>query len=302
MVGSSIDLAKSDSGDLIFDRFAAVRRHVRHGVVAPNKPLTLLWALDRIERGEPRLTPFATAEPELRWLLDSYGTPGTAASYAFWRLRNDGLWEVVTPAKLPARSGDKEPKVTALREHASGGFVEPVHRRLAGDENLRREAATLLSEGIGGAVAPVGRSPSRASARPARESVGRLVRWVAFRHGVMAAYGPRCVVCGWSLVHRGRIVGLEAAHVRPFGRGGPDAAGNGMPLCCQHHELFDAGLFTYDERRRLVPAGSLERGTNGDLRPLAGRAGSVLPDPLLPSWRVRDAHLAWHRRHVFAGA
>lgn len=120
------DSATSDRN--VLDRFSRLRQHVRNGVVAPNKPLTLLWALGRMELEEERLRPFAAAEPELREWLGEYAGPKTVASYAFWRLQNDGIWEVVSTGELPPRSGDKEPRITALRNHAAGGFTETFTR------------------------------------------------------------------------------------------------------------------------------------------------------------------------------
>lgn len=290
--------SRSTSRDVVIDSFAAVRRHTRGGVLAPNKPLTLLWAVDRVERGEPRLTRFVEAEAELRPLLDAYGTRGTAASYAFWRLQNDGLWEVTSSGLLPPRSGEKEPKLTALRADARGGFKCRVYEELLADPSLRRDVTCLLLDQLDGARGPRAWSPP---AHMGRETVRRLVREAAFRREVMAAFGPRCVVCGWGLVHQGRPVALIAAHVRPFGEGGPDGPGNGMPLCSLHHDLFDTGVFAYDASRRLIVAESVVGQDAGGPWQLLDHAGEPLPEPRDTGWRVADAYLSWHRRHVFAG-
>lgn len=59
------------TSDDVLGLFSSIRRHRRSGVRAPNKPVTLLWALDWVARGEPRLTPFSAAEAELQALLDT---------------------------------------------------------------------------------------------------------------------------------------------------------------------------------------------------------------------------------------
>jgi len=289
-------------GSVILDRFSGARRYSCDGFVAPNKSVTLFWALDRIGRGARRLTPFGEAEAELRELLDGCGRPGTSAGHAFWRLQNDGFWEVSSPVELPVRSGGGEPPIAALRAHASGGFEASVHRRLATDPDLREEAqGRLIDELFGDEALPA--EPSGQTVETVRRLWSlRLERRKAFRLGVMAAYGSCCAVCGWSFVHRGRPVGLAAAHVRPLAARGPDAAGNGMVLCALHHELFDVGLFTYDVKRRLIVAGSWQEGASGDMQSLHRHAGRVLPEPRDPAWRVHGTHLAWHRRHVFVGA
>jgi putative restriction endonuclease len=283
----------SEASDLeVLTRLAAIRQHVRHGVIAPNKPLTLLWALGRVELEEPRLTPFATAEPELREWLGEYAGPKTAASYAFWRLQNDGIWEVVSSGDLPPRSGDKEPRITALREHAAGGFTEDLYARLVASPNLRHEATQLLERQIGW---PQPKDPPSGPQRRFR-TVRQQVRDARFRHRVMAVHGPRCAVCNLSLVPM-----LHAAHVRARSQGGPDAAGNGLPLCVFHHPLFDAGLFTWAEDRRLVVSPHWRDDLRGGMPSLHDFAGLRLRDPRRAELRVKERHLAWHRRRVFRG-
>jgi putative restriction endonuclease len=276
--------------DEILSRFAAVRQHVRHGIVAPNKPLTLLWALGRVELGEERLTPFSEAEPELQEWLGEYAGPGTVASYAFWRLQNDGIWEVVSTGDLPPRSGDKEPRITALREHAAGGFTKDVYERLVANPDLRYEAAQLLERQIG--WGPPEDPPS--GPRRRYRTVRQQVRDARFRHLVLAAHGPRCAACEMSLVPM-----LHAAHVRARSKDGPDTADNGLPLCVYHHPLFDAGLFTWNEDRRLVVSPQWRDDLRGGMPSLHDVAGRQLRDPRRAKLRVKERHLVWHRRRVF---
>jgi putative restriction endonuclease len=281
-------------GDVLA-RFTAVRQHVRGGLVALNKPVTLLWALERVARGKPRLTRFAEAEAELQPRLDAWGTPGTAAGYAFWRLQNDGLWEVISTGDLPARSGDKEPRITALRAHASGGFTEPVFAQLAASPDLCGEVAEVLEQQL----SP---RPSRVRAQrlePVWETVTRISRETCFSREVLAAYDSECLVCRWRCTAGGRAVALDGAHVRPHAKSGPDAVDNGVALCSIHHRLFDKGLFSWNADRELILSSQWQDDLRGDMPSLHEYAGKALSDPL-PGWpRVADRHLTWHRQHVF---
>jgi putative restriction endonuclease len=135
----------------------------------------------------------------------------------------------------------------------------------------------------------------------ARETASRLKRHAAFRVGVMAEFGSRCAVCGWSVKKDKRPVALTAAHVHSLEEKGPDEPGNGFVLCWLHHALFDAGLFSYDAQRRLIVSGSWQEEGRGSMPSLHDCAGISMPEPLDSRWRVRDAHLEWHRRNVFAG-
>jgi hypothetical protein len=53
----------------ILARVGSLNLWKRHGERAPHKPLLLLLALGRLQRGEPRLAPFIGIEPRLNELL-----------------------------------------------------------------------------------------------------------------------------------------------------------------------------------------------------------------------------------------
>lgn len=59
-----------------------------------------------------------------------------------------------------------------------------------------------------------------------------------FRNLLLAAYEPKCVVCGFDQVEI-----LEAAHLIPDSQGGPSTVANGRLMCPNHHRAHDAGLF-----------------------------------------------------------
>jgi putative restriction endonuclease len=283
----------------LLDRVAGIRRHREGDFVAPNKPVTLLWALARLEEGKPRLVPFAQCEQELRRLLTAAGRPGTLPVHAFWRLQNDGLWEVVGEGELMIRIGSDEPTTTSLRESGwSGGFDEEVFDALRESASLREAVASILREQLREGPADPAQIPP---AKTAKETVERLARDPRFRPEALHAYESRCVVCGWGAHPNGSPVALAAAHVHPLEHGGPDAPGNGFVLCFHHHALFDAGLFAYDDERRLVVSERWQEEDIGTMPPLAAYAGTPLFEPRVPAWRVREEHLAWHRENVFLG-
>lgn len=281
----------------VLDRVARIRRHSEGDFVAPNKPVTLLWALAGLEEGRPRLVPFSQFAEELRRLLTAAGRPKTLPIHAFWALRNDGLWEVVAEGELTRRTGSHEPTTTALREsNASGGLREEVHDALRRSPPLREAVSSILREQLReGTPAGVQVPP----AGSARQTVERLRRDPRFRQEALDAYGSRCAVCGWSARPEGRPVALAAAHVHALEHGGPDLAGNGLVLCFHHHALFDAGLFAYDTERRLVVSNRWREEDRGTMPSLLDCVGTPLPEPHDAVWRVREEHLAWHRENVF---
>ena len=60
--------------------FEGLRRAQNNGRYAPHKPLLVLLALARIQRGEGRLVPFAEVDKPLQNLVTGFGPSGAAKS------------------------------------------------------------------------------------------------------------------------------------------------------------------------------------------------------------------------------
>jgi hypothetical protein len=73
------------------------------------------------------------------------------------------------------------------------------------------------------------------SERPARDP--------AFARAILRHYGYRCAVCGSGVRASSGTYELEAAHICPVTRGGPDDLRNGLALCRLHHWAFDNGMW-----------------------------------------------------------
>ena len=71
-----------------------------------------------------------------------------------------------------------------------------------------------------------------------------------FHFDVTSLYGLECAVCG--IKHKPII---EAAHILPKANHGSDHPENGIPLCANHHELFDNHWFTIDTNMQVIVAG-----------------------------------------------
>lgn len=153
-------------------------------------------------------------------------------------------------------------------------------------------------------------APESLVAERSRRLVEAIDREAGFRQRVLSAYEFRCSVSGLGLgrVSRTKPHGLlDAAHIRPVARSGPDVVSNGLPLTPTLHRLFDAGLFTvqYDEDRpsvktspRLVPS-MIEVPDRGFV--LGLHDGLPL---LMPSDKRLWPHpeqLRFHAREVFLG-
>src|SRR2546422_3745799 len=80
----------------------------------------------------------------------------------------------------------------------------------------------------------------------------RLQRDQRFATAVRKAYHEKCSLCEVGYRVRGRVLGLEAAHIVPVSvRGTSSDIRNGMLLCRNHHVLFDEFAWAPDEDLRV---------------------------------------------------
>lgn len=128
-----------------------------------------------------------------------------------------------------------------------------------------------------------------------------------FRRQILVAYGEQCAVSGLGLgsvpLTKSRGL-LDAAHIRPVARGGPDAVTNGLPLTPTLHRMFDAGFFSAeyrDGRPVVVVSPRLEQrmivSQDGRFR-LELRDGLPLHVPLQPTNWPNRHQLDYHRTNV----
>lgn len=116
-----------------------------------------------------------------------------------------------------------------------------------------------------------------------------------FRVAVTGAYSRACAV-----TEEHSLPALDAAHIRPYGDGGPHEVRNGLLLRSDIHRLFDKGYVGVTPDYRFVVSDRL-RGDYSNGRsyyPLRDRA-IRLPDAVAE--RPDPSLLAWHLEHVFRG-
>lgn len=300
----------------ILAAFESLRRAKRADTYAPHKPLLLLLALGRVQRGLPRLATFEEVEPDLKEMLRAFA-PGSSLNsrhYPFWHLRGDAnrsLWELNGPKALISRSDGATPNLKELREPGvQAGFSPDVFDSLAQRPALLRQVAqrvldsnfpVTLHADIASAAGldlgePSAQVPTEAGSHVATV---RRRRDPAFREKVMRAYEWRCCVCGFDLRIHHLPAGLEAAHIQWHHAGGPDIEPNGLALCALHHKLFDLGVFTIEpaEHRIVFSQHALpaERGREGELR----HHGRPMLPPQDSDQKPQPVFLAWNHDNVF---
>lgn len=124
----------------------------------------------------------------------------------------------------------------------------------------------------------------------------RLVRDQLFRRRVVQAYDARCSITGLKLINGGGRAEVEAAHIRPVERGGPDIITNGIALSGTVHWMFDRGLIGLGDDLEILI--SRQANDPDGIRGMVNRNGFAIP-PIRALERPHPGFLAWHREHCF---
>ena len=117
-----------------------------------------------------------------------------------------------------------------------------------------------------------------------------------FRVAVMDAYHKACAVTGEH-----SVPALDASHIRPFGKDGPNEVRNGLLLRADLHRLFDQGYLTVTTDLHLEVSPRLRTDVrNGhSYYPLNGTPIAV---PDAPGERPASEFLTWHNENMFLAA
>lgn len=185
----------------------------------------------------------------------------------------------------------------AVRPLSSADFVRIVSRGLAESE------AILPRIGDAAPVTPYGfdeglQVPFTFEVeRPRVETmVSRALRDRVFRKVVLRAYDARCGVTGLKLINGGGRAEVDAAHIRPVEKGGPDIINNGIALSGTAHWMFDRGLIGIEDDLQIIVSRQVNDldGVMAVINPTRRLIG-----PLLGRDRPHPAFLKWHRDHIF---
>lgn len=124
----------------------------------------------------------------------------------------------------------------------------------------------------------------------------RVVRDRVFRRVVLRAYGERCAVTGLKLINGGGRAEVDAAHIRPVERNGPDIINNGLALSGTAHWMFDRGLIGVSDELEIMVSRHVN--DRDGVESLINKSRRLI-GPLAARDRPHPAFLAWHREHCF---
>jgi putative restriction endonuclease len=124
----------------------------------------------------------------------------------------------------------------------------------------------------------------------------RAVRDKSFRRTVLRAYDERCAFTGLKFINGGGRAEVNAAHIQPVERNGPDIIHNGIALSGTIHWMFDRGLIGLSDdleilvSRQVNDIGSVYALINKDRRAQPPKRVADRPHPHF---------LKWHREYCF---
>ncbi|WP_077212395.1 phosphorothioated DNA-binding restriction endonuclease [Bacillus dakarensis] len=262
---------------------------------APHKPLLILYALGKILSNQ-RLLSYEQVSGDLKQLLIEFGP--LRKSYhpeePFVRLTRDGIWELDKGVNLSNPNNR-----LLLEEQVNGGFTNEVYHLLNQNiEHIPIIAQIILDQHFPASIhedilEAVGLDMSFSISR-------RKKRDSRFRDKILRAYRYSCAICGFNVRLRHTLVAVEAAHIKWHQAGGPDVEDNGLALCSMHHKLFDRGVFTINNERRMVVSQDAH-GTQGFEEWLMRYHGNVIKPPIETIYQPSSTYINWHVKEVFKG-
>ena len=127
--------------------------------------------------------------------------------------------------------------------------------------------------------------------------VARPFRDAAFAVSVKEAYCDTCAMTGLKIINGGGRAEVQAAHIQPVSKNGPDSVRNGVALSGTVHWMFDRGLVSIDDDFSILVAKN--RLPDTVLRLLNESRRLILPQRT--EMRPHHHYLNYHRENVFKG-
>jgi 5-methylcytosine-specific restriction enzyme A len=259
------------------------------GLPALYQPITLLWAISRAGRGEPRLVSWDETEREISALVECYGRPGETARvyYPIAALHNAGLWELdAAAAEVPNAHGSSVPQRWFDEHQPRNGLVASVYALVRDSAGARAAAVralvqkyfadaphTALLSDLGLLASPAevafsdraaeyrrlceradvfwtGREDARASRTSADPIRSRAARRAVLVRSGGRCENPNCTGDIRDVTDNGDAI-LEIDHVHDLAQGGPDNPSQMIALCPNCHAVKTRGS-TREQLRHVL--------------------------------------------------
>lgn len=126
------------NSDEVFELFRSISVRKVGEIYSPYKPLLLLYALSQCYSSKDRLYAYSEIDNVLNKIANRFFVNFDYRNfhYAFGRLQNDKIWEIVSNDALKLSDSGDLLKSELLDKNISGGFKEEIYQALRIDSNL----------------------------------------------------------------------------------------------------------------------------------------------------------------------
>ncbi|MBL4756989.1 MAG: HNH endonuclease [Rhizobiales bacterium] len=140
-----------------------------------------------------------------------------------------------------------------------------------------------------------GHNPQAEFDRPIVEQLlKRPFRDAKFKQSIRKAYDRTCAFTGLRLINGKGRPEVEAAHIMPVHKNGPDSIRNGIALSGTVHWMFDRGLLSLADDFTILKSRQLNHDVSHILLP-----GMKALVPQNPNYQPHPFYLDWHRQNCF---
>lgn len=238
-------------------------------------PLSYAWSAFGTKNG-------ATTEEEMRFRLERYRRvqPGSAQDYEIGCVLLQSPFFFDQDAWIPVSDWSRE-----IVRGKSYSTDEEAGHRIWSEVQIRLR---------GNSVQAYSESPELDRARFGQPiTVLPRLGQGAFRVVVTDLYRRRCAVTGSHVLHV-----LDAAHIRPFSKGGDHNPTNGLCLRQDVHTLFDRGYLTVTPDQRLEVSGRIKSEFDNGKEYYSLRGNKVdVPDQ--SAFQPSIDQLIWHNENIY---
>jgi 5-methylcytosine-specific restriction protein A len=130
-------------------RLTKLSVYYSNGLPALYQPITLLWAISRASRGEPRLVSWEETVADISALIECYGRPEETARiyYPVAALFRAGLWDIKAgSATVPSAHGSSVPQQWFAEHRPLSGLVDSVYSAVQSGPGVCRAVVNALLE------------------------------------------------------------------------------------------------------------------------------------------------------------
>ncbi len=287
--------------------------------VANHKPILILSVIDLIARGIIINNQIIVSD-ELIDTFDKYwnviGTKTRKGGlhYPFYHLQNEGFWHIVfkcdydnlrltTTNKLKIGVEyaylDDELFNLLQNENSREELVDSLISAWFADDTSEIEKITQINQDLQDLSSELDISETANYDAQSKESLKTaIIRNAFFRKAVLHTYEYKCAFCGLKVMKSSKYYIVDGAHIKPFGEFHDSRIKNGISLCKNHHWAFDTGLFTVDEKYKIVMSTKFEE-ESPNAQSMKDFHGKDLHLPRLEKFYPELEAFEWHRQNKF---